>query len=486
MTLSNYLSVFGNRRVAIVLLLGFASGLPLALTAASLQAWLTVSGVDITTIGWFTLVGLPYTFKFLWSPLLDRFEPTWLGRRRGWLVLTQLALAVAIFAMSLLDPVASAGWLAVFGVIVAFLSASQDVVFDAYRTELLQEEERGAGAAVTTLGYRLAMLTSGALALIIAEKFLGWNNTYKLMAVLMAGMALVTLFGPRLALPEGPRSPAGQELKGFLAMLAGALLGYWLASRGLALLGVPTDSKGWALFYLVAEVTAGGVLALWLARQMGFPALLGPLDEFISRKGAWAILALIIFYKLGDAFAGSLTTAFLLRGMGFSQTAVGEVNKVFGLLATLVGAVLGGLWMVRLGLWRALMLFGALQAVSNLMYWWLSISGQHPYVFQIMVAAVGVENLCGGMGTAAFVALLMTLCNARYTATQFALLSALAAFGRVYVGPASGVLVDQLGWSTFFVYTVLAALPGLLLLWWLRPRIDALHSPSNQSPQALD
>lgn len=482
MAFAHYLTVFGNRRVAAVLGLGFASGLPLALTAGSLQAWLTVAGLDIATIGYFALIGQPYTYKFLWSPLLDRFEPPWLGHRRGWLLITQLLLAAAIFAMSLIDPVQAPGLLALFGVGVAFLSASQDVAYDAYRTELLRDEERGAGAAVGVLGYRLAMLASGALALIAAEKWLGWPATYRLLAGVMAGMALITLLSPRLALPEAPKSAASLELKGFAAMLAGALLGYLCARYALALLGVPLEGKGWGLVYLVGEVALAGAFALWAARRTGFPALTGPLDEFISRRGAWMLLALIVLYKLGDAFAGSLTTAFLLRGMSFSQVEVGEVNKVFGLIATLVGALLGGLLMPRLGLWRALLLFGALQAVSNLMYWVLAISGKS---YGLMVLAVGIENLCGGMGTTAFVALLMALCNPQFTATQFALLSALAAFGRVYVGPASGVLVDSFGWASFFLLTVLTALPGLILLIGLRAPIDALAA-SRQEAQPAD
>ncbi|MGQ5521771.1 AmpG family muropeptide MFS transporter [Chitinimonas sp. PSY-7] len=473
MALAHYLTIFGNRRVAATLGLGFASGLPLALTASSLQAWLTVSGLDITTIGYFALIGQPYTYKFLWSPLLDRFEPPFLGHRRGWLLITQLLLAVAIFAMSLVNPTVSPGLLAAFGVAVAFLSASQDIAYDAYRTELLHDEERGAGAAVGVLGYRLAMLVSGALALIIAEKWLGWPATYQLIAAIMAGMAVITLMSPKLAQPDKPSSSAKLELKGFIVMLIGGGFGFLLARYSLELIGVPTEGKGWGLVYLVGEVILAGALALWAARFAGFPALTGPLDEFLSRRGAWMLLALIVLYKLGDAFAGSLTTTFLLRGVGFSQTEVGEVNKVFGLIATLVGALVGGLWMARLGLWKSLLLFGVLQAVSNLMYWMLAVSGKS---YGLMVLAVGVENLCGGMGTSAFVALLMALCNPKFTATQFALLSALAAFGRVYVGPASGVMVEAFGWPNFFLTTVLTALPGLLLLVVLRSHIAGLHT----------
>ncbi|MFC4159870.1 AmpG family muropeptide MFS transporter [Chitinimonas lacunae] len=477
MNASLYLSVFGNRRIAAVMLLGFASGLPLALTAGSLQAWLTVSGLDLVTIGYFTLIGQPYTYKFLWAPLMDRFELPWLGRRRGWMLLTQLGLAATVFAMSLVSPQQSPGLLAMLGLVVAFLSASQDVVYDAYRVELLEEAERGPGAAVGVLGYRLAMLTSGALALIMAERWLGWPATYRLMAGLLALMALVTLWAPRLPKFERPQTPARHELRGFLILLVGAAAGFWLAREALTLLGVPQQGKGWGLVYLVGEVVLAATLGLWAARRAGFPALNAPLNEFFSRQHALAFLALIVLYKLGDAFASSLSTSFLIRGVGFSQTEVGEVNKLFGMLATVTGALLGGAWLIKLGLYRSLLLFGLLQAVSNLMYWWLAEAG---HVFGLMVLAVGVENLCGGMGSTAFVVLLMALCDKRFTATQFALLSAFSAFGRVYVGPAAGVAVEQFGWAPFFLGTVLTAVPGLVLLWMLRSAVRELDQPTDR------
>lgn len=409
MNLSPYLEVFRNRRVAVVLFLGFASGLPLALTGGTLQAWMTVEGVDLTTIGIFTLVGLPYTWKFLWAPFMDRFVPPWLGRRRGWILATQIALMSGIALMGSLSP-AHAPWaLAGLALMVAFSSASQDIVFDAYRADILRAKERGVGAAVSVLGYRLAMLVSGALALILSDQ-IGWQATYWLMAGLMLLCMAATLLGPE------------PEIK-----------------------VIPPRSMD---------------EAVW-----------GPLQEFFSRPGAIALLLLIILYKLGDAFAGSLTTAFLIRGVGFSATEVGAINKGMGLFATIIGVLFGGALMVKLGLFRSLLVFGILQAVSNLTFMWLAVAGKD---YGIMVIAVAFENISGGMGTAAFVALLMTLCNARYTATQFALLSALAAVGRVYVGPASGYIVEGVGWPVFFFFTFLAALPGLGLLWWMRERIAAL------------
>lgn len=406
-TASDYLTLFTNRRMAAVLLLGFASGLPLALTAGTLQAWLAVEGVDIKTIGLFTLVGQPYTYKFLWAPLMDRYTIPLLGRRRGWLLITQAALLASIAWMGTLDPTRSPLLLAGVALTVAFLSASQDIVFDAYRTDVLREPERGAGAAISVLGYRLAMLVSGGGALILADQFLGWNTMYLFMAVLMVVGIAATWFAPE---PEVPAQ-------------------------------VPKTLRA---------------------------AIVEPLREFFSRPEAWALLLLIVLYKLGDAFAGSLTTAFLIRGAGFSATDVGAINKVLGLIATIVGALAGGAWMAYLGLYRALLWFGVLQAVTNLGFMLLAMVGKS---YPLLVTVVAAENICGGMGTAAFVALLMSLCDRRFSATQYALLSALAAVGRVYVGPASGFLVDAVGWATFFFFTFLIALPGLVLLWWLRAHL---------------
>jgi PAT family beta-lactamase induction signal transducer AmpG len=415
----DYSAVFRDRRLAVILLLGFSSGLPLALTGGTLQAWMTVEGVDLATIGIFTLVGIPYTWKFLWSPFMDRFVPPFLGRRRGWLFVTQVMLAALIAAMAFASPRADLAWLAMLAVLVAFTSASQDIVFDAYRTDVSAPEQRGLAAAFTVVGYRVAMLTSGAAALVLVAgsgfiPALGWQNTYLVMAGLMGLGAVATLLGPEPAVS----APTPRTLND----------------------------------------------AVWL-----------PLKEFFARPGAWVLLALIVLYKLGDAFAGSLTTAFLLRGAGFPLDDVGYVNKGMGLAATIFGALFGGALMVRLGLYGSLLAFGILQALSNLGFMALAMAGK---CYPLMLFAVGFENLTGGMGTAAFVALLMALCDRRFTATQYALLSALAAFGRVYVGPAAGYATDpkQLGlaWATFFFCTFLVALPGILLLWWKRDTIRAL------------
>lgn len=409
---ADYLKVFTNRRIAAVLLLGFSSGLPLALTAGTLQAWLAVENIDITTIGFFTLAGQPYIYKFLWAPLMDRFAPPIFGRRRGWILLAQLALLATIGFMGTLSPRETPWLLGGTALLVAFLSASQDIVIDAYRTDVLHESERGAGAAISVMGYRIAMLVSGGLALVLADQVLGWSGMYFLMASLMGVGMVATWFAPE---PED-------------------------AGRAPASLGA---------------------------------AFVEPLREFLTRHGAWLLLLLIVLYKLGDAFAGTLTTAFLIRGVGFSATDVGAINKALGLAATITGALVGGAWMAGLGLYRSLMIFGVLQAVTNLGFMVLAMAGKS---YSLMVAAVGAENLCGGMGTAAFVALLMSLCNHRFSATQYALLSALAAVGRVYVGPASGYLVVAIGWAPFFFFTFLIALPGLWLLWLLRARLEPVPS----------
>jgi PAT family beta-lactamase induction signal transducer AmpG len=406
------LGVFRSRKIFLLLLLGFSSGLPLALTGATLQAWLTVSGVDLTTIGMFALVGQPYTYKFLWAPLMDRFTIPLLGRRRGWLVVTQLGLLATIAWMGTLAPERSPWLLASLALAVAFLSASQDIVFDAYRTDVLCAEERGAGAAVSVLGYRIAMLVSGGLALILADDWLGWTGTYWLMAALML-VGVVAAWGA-----EEPSAPARAPH---------------------------------SLEQAVRE----------------------PLAEFFGRDGAWILLAVIVLYKLGDAFAGSLSTAFLIRGPGFSLTEVGVVNKWLGVLATIAGALAGGALMARLKLYRSLLLFGVLQAVTNLGYMLLALAGKS---YALMIAAVAAENLCGGMGTAAFVALLMAMCERRHSATQYALLSALAALGRVYVGPAAGAMAQSLGWPEFFFITFLIALPGLAMLVWQRRRVEAIDT----------
>jgi PAT family beta-lactamase induction signal transducer AmpG len=510
-------------RLLAVTVLGFASGLPLALTGQAMQAWLTADGVDLATIGFLSLVGLPYTFKFLWAPLMDRFDLPLLGRRRGWLVLTQLALAAALLALSAASPQESIRVFALLAVTVAFVSASQDVVVDAYRTDLLPARERGLGASLNVMGYRLAMIVSGGLALIWTDAAQGggwdWPAVYRLMALLMAGAALAsaTLL-PRLApLPPAPDAAAApasarQDLLGFAAVLAAvalgvvlsdlyarplaqALAGGWLESTALP----AALQRRWVeLIALLLGIAFTLPLAAWAARRARFVTLLDGLRNYFAQPGAAAFLLFIVLYKLGDAFAGSLMTPFLLKGMAYAPAEVGVVNKVIGLWLTIGGALLGGALMVALGLWRALLAFGVLQMASNLGFWWLAVGGKgmlpglvipaFDWGFVSLATAapvdgglllvVAFENISGGMGTAAFVAFLMSLCNQRFTATQFALLSAFASVGRVWVGPLAGVLAETIGWPTFFVVSTVAALPALAMLWWLRATVRALEAPA--------
>ena len=394
----DWLNVYGNRRVLSMLGLGFSSGLPLALIGTTLQAWMTTENVDLRVIGIFSLVGLPYTLKVLWAPIMDRFTLPWLGRRRGWIVLTQLLLALAILALGLSSPSTMPWVVASLALTIAFCSASQDIVIDAYRADVLQEKELGAGAATTVVGYRLALLTSGAIALIVSD-FLPWHLIYLILAGLMLANTLFTFTAPE---------PAERVIP-------------------------PKTLKD----------------AVW-----------EPLLTYFRRSGAVEMLVFIMVYKLSDAIAGAMTTPFLLE-LGFSRTDVGTVNKAFGLLSTVLGTLVGGSVIAKIGINRSLWIFAFLQALPHLAFTVLALIGKNYYA---MVAAIGLENLFGGMGTAAFVAFMMRLCDKRFTATQYALLTSFMAVTRVLAGVPTGFMVNSMGWPMFFVVSILGALPGILLL----------------------
>lgn len=504
-------------RLAVVTVLGFASGLPLALTGQAMQAWLGAEGVDIATIGFLSIVGLPYTFKFLWAPLMDRFELPWLGRRRGWLVLTQLALAGTLLWMAEISPSTATRTFALVAVLVAFCSASQDIVIDAYRVNLLPANERGLGASAAVLGYRLAMILSGGIAFIWVDpaQASGWNwpAVYRFMAGLMGAAAVLSLVAlPRLVVAPAPTSVARRDVIGFAAVLAAVVVGVWASSsfgRPIAhlMLGgwlssttMPAglQAKWLDLFSLLLGIAFTLPLTAWAARVARFETLLGGLRSYFEQPGARAFLGFVVLYKLTDAFALSLLTPFLLNAVGFSSAEVGVVNKVIGLWLTIGGALLGGALMLRLGLWRALMLFGVLQGLSNLGFWWLAVHGRGtlpglmipafdwgfvalakatPIDGGLLLAVAG-ENLASGMGTAAFLAFLMSLCNQRFTATQYALLISFASVGRVWVGPLAGVLAESIGWPSFFVVAMVLALPALGMLWWLRDVVRELEVDS--------
>ncbi len=407
---NDIIRVVTSRNISVLLFLGFSSGLPLVLTSGTLQAWMAVAGVDLRSIGIFSLIGLPYTLKFLWSPFMDRYVPPLFGRRRGWIILTQIGIILGIVLMSIGSPKEDLLFFGVVALIVAFLSASQDIVTDAYRTDILREQERGLGAAVFVTGYRIAMLVGGALALIFSDQ-IGWKNTY----LFMAGLMVIGIAA--------------------------------------AFLGNESDNK------IVPPKT--------LQEAVG-----GPLKDFFSRKGAVVMLILIVLYKLCDAYAGTMTTPFLIRGIGFTATDVGTINKGLGLLSVIFGAMAGGTLMVRLGLFRSLLIFGILQALSNFSFMALALVGKS---YGMLIFAVAFENFSGGMGTASFISLLMALCNKRYSATQYALLSSLSALGRIFLAPTSGYLVESVGWAAFFIITALSAIPGLWLLWSYRDTISEMR-----------
>lgn len=404
-----------NWRVLSIGLLGFASGLPLALSGSALQAWFTTAGMSLRDIGWITLIGQAYVFKFLWAPLLDRLPLPFLGRRRGWILMMQLLCGAALISMSFYTPQGAASTLAFLGVLLAFGSATQDIAYDAHRTDLLRPEERGWGTAFMQGGYRAAMLVSGALALILADH-VGWAWVYRLMGALMLAAMLITA--------TSPEAPDEQPARSF------------------------------------AEAVAQ------------------PFMDFFQRYGKLALgwLALMVLYKLSDAFALSLSTTFLLRVPQFTLTQLGAINKTFGLLAGLLGALAGGWVVTRMRLFPALMVLGVMQALVNLGYIWLVHSGPSLYALAIVV---GMENFFSGLGSTAFVVLVTALCNVRFSATQYALLSSLAAVGRVFLGPLAAWLVPLVGWSNFFAITALSALPGLLLLIGLR---HAIHRAELERP----
>jgi PAT family beta-lactamase induction signal transducer AmpG len=404
-----------KRNLFSTLLLGFSSGLPLALTSSTLQAWFTVTGASLLVIGSLGLIGQPYIYKFLWAPLLDRWIPPLLGRRRGWLIITQFALLIAIASMALANPQTSPSLLITLAFLVAFLSASQDIAVDAYRTDILTPCERGLGTTLYSWGYRIAMLVSGALALALAE-YIGWHTTYLLMA----------------------------------SLIGIGLLGSWFGEE-------PIDEQ---------EQHPPTTL---------HAAIVEPFKEFLSRKSAWLILLFILLYKFGDALSISLTTPFLIRGLNFSLSTVAIVNKGVGFFATLLGLLAGGVLMARISLFRALFYFGVLQAGAILALLQLAIVGHN---YHWLVFAISVDSFCNAMASIAFIAFIMSLCNHRYTATQFALFSALASVGRVFVGPIAGLIVTYFSWSVFFLLSLLACLPGLGLLWYLRGNFNNHHATS--------
>jgi MFS transporter, PAT family, beta-lactamase induction signal transducer AmpG len=398
--------IFGQSKMAVLLFFGFSSGLPFYLTSKTLQAWMTTANVDLATIGFFSLVTLPYSLKFVWAPLMDRYIPPFLGRRRGWVLITQVLLLVAIAAMSLHDPHLGLRMLAVNAIAIAFFSASQDISLDAYRTDVLQDREMGAGAAVFVMGYRIAMITTGALAFFLADR-MQWQMVYIILSMLIFVGIATTFVAPEPVLSDAPPK----------TLLEAVVL---------------------------------------------------PFADFFQRAGvlrAVFVLLFIVVYKYSDSLAGSMTTPFLLQA-GFSQSEVGAVFLGVGVIATIVGVLAGGAVIGKLGINRSLWIFVVFQGLSNLTYYGLSLAGKN---HGFMVAAIVTENFGLGLVTAGMTAYLMSMCNKRFTATQFALLSSLMAASRdILVAPA-GKIAESAGWPSFFLITVAMAIPPLLLLPFIAP-----------------
>ncbi len=460
-TIAQFFRVFQSRKMAALLALGFASGLPYALTDDAFRAWLTSAKFELSTIGWLGLVSLPYSLKFLWSPLIDRFVPPFLGRRRGWIALTQVGLVVAILAIALqmftvdqLDvPSRSSALpiLAFTALILAFISATQDIAIDAYRTDVLKAQEVGAGVGIWVMGYRIALLFAGFIGFNLATR-LSWKSSFS------------------------------QFLSNY------------------SLTSISLSRFGWAWVYvllaivmslgLIATITAPEPPAVEARPASLDEAVVKPFQEFFQRLGVTKVLLILvftIFYRFSDAMVGKMAVPFLKTL--FDDGTIGTVRQGIGLVATIVGTLAGGAILSKIGVNRSLWVFGFLQAISNIGYYAISVVGKNDYV---LLAAINVENFCGGLGTAGFLGFLMVLCNPRFSATQFALLSSLFAVGRdLLASPFSGESAqfiqrnmpswdninqvvwfagsDGKGWALFFLLTLVLAIPGMMFLPFFAP-----------------
>jgi PAT family beta-lactamase induction signal transducer AmpG len=405
------LQALGDKRMMAVLLMSFASGLPFNLTNFTLQAWLASEGLNIKTIGIFSLVALPYNIKFLWAPFLDRYLPPFLGRRRGWILIYQAGLTVCIGVMGFSSPTRELPVLGAIAVLLAFLSASQDIVIDAYRVDTIPPSERALAAAAAAFGYRTAAMLAGAVLVYIAGS-LGWRLAFLFVACLMAATMLATLWAPEPAVPgERPATLAA---------------------------------------------------AVWQ-----------PLRALLAQKGMWGFLILILLYKVGDALALSLYSTFMIQGVGFSLHELSIFGKVNMTVSTMIGVALGGWLYMRWGTFRSLLIFGIGQSLTNLLYMWLALAGKKIW---LLALATCLDTMVGGMGQAAFVAFMVSLCSANFSATQYAILSALAVLPRNVTGFIAGFLVPVVGWANFFTITCLSAAPGLILLVILRKPLNVVSA----------
>jgi MFS transporter, PAT family, beta-lactamase induction signal transducer AmpG len=392
-----------STKMLVATCMGFASGLPLLLTKSTLQAWMTDAGVHLTVIGLFALVAIPYSFKFAWAPVFDRYVPPFLGRRRGWMLLTQVGLILCIAGLACTSPHDNAWLVALLAVLVAFCSASQDILVDAYRRESLSDDELGLGSSLYVLGYRVAMLVSGGLALYLADH-VSWQAVYLLMAGLVSVGILTTVLCPEPAIDVMPP------------------------------------------------------MNIW-------QAFLRPLVAFLQRDRALLILLFILFYKLGDTMAGGLTTNFYM-GIGYSKTEIAAIAKTFGIFSAIAGGLTGGVIMLRIGLHRALWIFGVLQAVVILLFAALA-NLPHNNVF--LATVIFSEDFAMGMATTAFTAYIASQTDKSHTATQYALLTSLMVVPRTIISAPMGIVAAHLGWTQYFIFCTLCAIPGMVLLALVAP-----------------
>jgi PAT family beta-lactamase induction signal transducer AmpG len=395
---SAFIAAFRSKRVALSIPLGFVAGLGLTMRGSTLSAWITDVGLDIKTIAMFTWAGLFFTFKPLWAPVVDRYRIPLLGRRRGWMLVCQLAIAASIMAMGLIDPHKEILTLAGLAAVTSFLVATQDIASDAYRVDLLAANERASASAMYTLGYRAASIVAAAGALFLADRNVSWSTIYFLMGALMGVGVLATWFGPEPEAPAGPRTMRA--------------------------------------------------------------AVVEPLKDFFSRPGSVAAISFVLLYKFGDYMAADLTTTFLMK-VGFSKTTIAANLKVIGMIATILGSIMGGGLVGVMGVRRSLLIFGVLQALMNTGYLALAIYGQH---YVLMVAAISADWFCGGMASAAFAAYQLSLCSRQFSATQYAIIASASALLGRFVGGFNGFIIDAIGWRGFFIVTMVVAIPGLCLI----------------------
>ncbi len=393
-------------RMLLAFVMGFAGGLPLLLTGSLLQAWMVEAKVDLATIGLFALVGLPYTLKFVWAPLMDRYTPALLGRRRGWLFIWQLCLIVSIALLGFSSPSQMLMMTAIAALLLSFFSASQDIVIDAYRRESLQDDEQGMGASLYVGGYRTGMLIATGGGLFLADQ-MAYHWVYLIMAALMSFGLIATLLAPE---------PNGEH-------------------------GKPKTLQD---------------------------AVIQPFKEYFTRDYALIILVFVFLYKVGDTMAGQMTMPLYLD-LGFTKSEIAGIVKIFGFPITIAGTFIGGMLVMRHGIYKCLLWFGLLQSISTAGFIWLSYVGDDLFTLTVVIA---FENLSAGLGTAAFIGFIASLTDKRFTATQFALLTSFMGMPRVFAAAPTGYMVEAFGWPSFFLFCTLIAIPGILLIIWLHKRLQ--------------